>query len=577
MGGSSSANGFDSSMGESEYSASRATFSSVAISPIDSALSQAIAPALAPVLGKSAAKIVNSQNDSPQNSAVTGSGMINSATPLASSRFEQGKPSAGDPTTRVEAQDGIHPPVVIDTSGQIGSAAEDTKLPTDSTELAQCAPGQLAEFQVSEFQVSVPVDPPGASDATPGGSKIGEADVTTPTARDETPGSSPHADAPTGAPMSAKPETLPAIDIFSEQDPEISHSGAAQDKHEPAASVAKNVAVAPSSAIPPTLARMRISEMTLEGASCLENPTNLAPITSPCKSTNNMPISKDSSPPTLGPSSAGILTRPASNSAQDNDVSADSAPVKATNSTGQVSDKTTSAQPSQTAQTKPASAKADSDSGNSSASAAPDTNPAPAAMAPSTPASITTAATTLVAPGPDGSSQSFQTSVPSSPEKSLTPSAGQASIPAPSDSPAVHTGTVQMAQMVNKAAQSEMRVELNTSAFGSVEVRTTVRANDVGVLIGSEKGDLRSLLANELPGIASNLQQQSLRLNQVNFHQGFASANQMSSGGGGSQWRSFASRTGTTTTPVPIDPSESSEAGEAYRGLSTNGKLSILA
>ncbi len=85
-----------------------------------------------------------------------------------------------------------------------------------------------------------------------------------------------------------------------------------------------------------------------------------------------------------------------------------------------------------------------------------------------------------------------------------------------------------MAQMVNKAAQSEMRIGLNTSAFGSVEVRTVVHANEVGVQIGSEKGDLRSLLSNELPGIASTLQQQNLRLNQVNFHQGFAFSNNMS-------------------------------------------------
>ena len=69
-----------------------------------------------------------------------------------------------------------------------------------------------------------------------------------------------------------------------------------------------------------------------------------------------------------------------------------------------------------------------------------------------------------------------------------------------------------MAQIVSKAAQSEMRIEFNTAAFGSVEVRTIVHANDVGVLIGSERGDLRSLLANELPGIAHNLQQQDLRL-----------------------------------------------------------------
>ena len=101
-------------------------------------------------------------------------------------------------------------------------------------------------------------------------------------------------------------------------------------------------------------------------------------------------------------------------------------------------------------------------------------------------------------------------------------------------------GPVQMAHMVSQATQSEMRIGLNTSAFGSVEVRTTVHASDVGVVIGSEKGDLRSLLSNELPGIANSLQQQNLRLNQVNFQQASGFSGNLSSGGD-SQPRSFAS------------------------------------
>lgn len=104
--------------------------------------------------------------------------------------------------------------------------------------------------------------------------------------------------------------------------------------------------------------------------------------------------------------------------------------------------------------------------------------------------------------------------------------------PAAAETPAaLPAGPVQMAQMVSKAAQSEMRIGMNTSAFGSVEVRTVVHANDVGVVIGSERGDLRSLLSTELPSIANSLQQQNLRLNQVNFHQGFAFSNNQPSGG----------------------------------------------
>ncbi len=138
------------------------------------------------------------------------------------------------------------------------------------------------------------------------------------------------------------------------------------------------------------------------------------------------------------------------------------------------------------------------------------------------------------------------------------------------------TGPVQMAQIVNQAAQSEMRIGMNTAAFGNVEVRTMVHANDVGVLIGSEKGDLRSLLANELPGIASTLQQQNLRLNQVNFHQtGFAFSNPMSSGGD-AQPRGSASRPmAARSQPAEAFSGEANEPPASSPG--TGAGLSILA
>jgi hypothetical protein len=136
------------------------------------------------------------------------------------------------------------------------------------------------------------------------------------------------------------------------------------------------------------------------------------------------------------------------------------------------------------------------------------------------------------------------------------------------------TGPVQMAQIMSRAAQSEMRIGLNTSAFGNVEVRTVVHANEVGVLIGSEKGDLRSLLSNELPSIANTLQQQNLRLNQVSFHQqGFAFSSQTSSGNH-SQQRSFASRpVAITALPAAISNAESDDPASPARSRG----LSILA
>jgi hypothetical protein len=136
-------------------------------------------------------------------------------------------------------------------------------------------------------------------------------------------------------------------------------------------------------------------------------------------------------------------------------------------------------------------------------------------------------------------------------------------------------GPVQMAQMVSRIGQSEMRIEINTAAFGSVEVRTLVHANDVALVVGSEKGDLRALLANELPALANTLQQQNLRLNSVNFMQGFASSNH-GSGGGDSQQRSFApthAPSGGGLSEAAVDDSLEISAAAELAG----GSLSILA
>jgi flagellar hook-length control protein FliK len=136
-------------------------------------------------------------------------------------------------------------------------------------------------------------------------------------------------------------------------------------------------------------------------------------------------------------------------------------------------------------------------------------------------------------------------------------------------------GSVQVAQLVSRLGQSEMRIGLNTSAFGSVEIRTTVRTSDVGLVIGSEKGDLRTLLANDMPAIASTLQQQNLRLNSVNFMQGFAFSNN-ASGGGDPQQRSFVpTRASADSPPSETTPDDSADT-RLTRGWG-GGSISILA
>jgi hypothetical protein len=144
----------------------------------------------------------------------------------------------------------------------------------------------------------------------------------------------------------------------------------------------------------------------------------------------------------------------------------------------------------------------------------------------------------------------------------------------PATPPTTIPGPVQVAQMMNRVGQSEMRIGMNTSAFGTVDVRTVVHASDVGLVIGSEKGDLRGLMSNEMPGITNSLQQQNLRLNSVSFMQGFASSgNGNGSGGRDSQQRFFVPQRGYSDSrlaePV-VDSVESTSASEysSRRGLS---------
>jgi len=147
---------------------------------------------------------------------------------------------------------------------------------------------------------------------------------------------------------------------------------------------------------------------------------------------------------------------------------------------------------------------------------------------------------------------------------------------APQPPVAAALGPVQVAQMISRAGQSEMRIGMNTSAFGSVEVRTVVHASDVGLVIGSEKGDLRGLMTNEMPALTNSLQQQNLRLNNVNFTQGFASSGDSAGGSGGSQQRLFVPQPALSTCRLSEPAENGAEAATASEFRAGRG-LSILA
>jgi hypothetical protein len=78
-------------------------------------------------------------------------------------------------------------------------------------------------------------------------------------------------------------------------------------------------------------------------------------------------------------------------------------------------------------------------------------------------------------------------------------------------------GQVNIARIVSGLSQSEMHIGLRTQAFGTVEVHTTVRDSQIGLTLGSEKGDLRNVLAPEIGSMQSSLRQQDLHLESIRF------------------------------------------------------------
>jgi hypothetical protein len=168
------------------------------------------------------------------------------------------------------------------------------------------------------------------------------------------------------------------------------------------------------------------------------------------------------------------------------------------------------------------------------------------------------------------------------PKPDAAPTAGGPS-PAqavPAAQPQSLPGPVQVAQMASRVGQAEMRIGMNTSAFGSVEVRTVVHASDVGLTIGSEKGDLRGLLTNEMPAISTSLQQQNLRLNSVSFTQGFGSSSNMAGGGNAQQQRTFAPSPSHAASSSGLNDAAGGETADAPPWEQLNyvsGSLSVLA
>ena len=140
--------------------------------------------------------------------------------------------------------------------------------------------------------------------------------------------------------------------------------------------------------------------------------------------------------------------------------------------------------------------------------------------------------------------------------------------PAPPSPPA--GGEVQQARMVDRSGQAEMHIDLRSPAFGSVEVHTVVRQSQVGLTVGSEKGDLRWFLSPEIPALQSNLGQHQLQFEHIRFLTQAAQA-----GTGFSAFADAHSQSGPQGQPGPVTR-RSSEPGSGETAEIENSEQSGL-
>jgi hypothetical protein len=103
-----------------------------------------------------------------------------------------------------------------------------------------------------------------------------------------------------------------------------------------------------------------------------------------------------------------------------------------------------------------------------------------------------------------------------------------------------------------------MHIDMRTQAFGSVEVHTVLRESQLGLAVGSEKGDLRSFLALEVPSLQAAIHQQQLRFDSVRFLDHNASSTTFAASADSQSHSQNRSQTRSQSLPVngrrPEDP-----------------------
>ena len=76
---------------------------------------------------------------------------------------------------------------------------------------------------------------------------------------------------------------------------------------------------------------------------------------------------------------------------------------------------------------------------------------------------------------------------------------------------------IQVAPLLQRMEQSAIRMGVRTPAFGSVEIRTSLRGNHLGLALSAEKGDLKTFMGPEISGLQDSLRRHQFHFEGVRF------------------------------------------------------------
>lgn len=144
----------------------------------------------------------------------------------------------------------------------------------------------------------------------------------------------------------------------------------------------------------------------------------------------------------------------------------------------------------------------------------------------------------------------------------------------------------QVGRVVNTATLNalqngtEMRVQLRTDAFGSMDIRATLEGGKVGAAIGVESAEAHNALLGQLPALQQSLNERQVQLGQISVVSSFGQSGTEFGTGSGKQNGDPTPSGGSPQQPSgPEQVSEPASAPvtEAWQPGTSRGRLSVRA